>query len=734
MSLRRWMSATIPLVVFMFPPQARPASAEDRARIEPVRVAAPPAIDGRLDDDVWHAPPLALSDWITYNPVNGEKLAQQTEVRAAYDDRNLYFAFRCLDPEPAKVRGSLARRDNAWSDDWVGLSLDSIGNGQSSYDLFVNPLGVQGDILTTTSAGENSAPDFVWESAGRRTDQGYEVEMRIPLTTIRFVSGPEVKMGIMFWRRVSRLGMSASWPEVPAGRSFIERHALMALRDLKQPLTLEVIPTLTYSRRQVRAARDFGSADSDPDAGLSAKYGITSSSTVEGTINPDFSQVESDSFQVEVNQRFPLFFSEKRPFFMEGLGTFELAGVGNDAIMRTAVHTRRIVDPFWGGKATGTVGKLGFAVLVAGDDAPGRPLEGETNPFLGDRQEFLIARAQYSLGRSRYVGGLVTDTQFGLGHNRVAGSDVSMKMGDHSASATFLATTTKSPDGRETKDGRGGQVFYAYESKRLVFVTQAEHYDRGFQMDTAFLNQVGITQGWSFVAPSFYPNPKKYPWFKRIVPFLFAQYGKDRIQNGVPWIVVPGVRMHFTRQGFFRIDTVQGHEPWVGRTFRVGNTRVFGEAQFTRWLRLFTMAQFGRSIFYDPVDPYLGRRRAYQADLTLQPTARFNESVSYNRVEFDRLQGGGRVYTVNVLNTKTTFQIDRRLSVRAIVQYDSSRHRILTDLLGSWELRPGTVAYAGYGSLIERQDWDGTQWLPGQGSYLTTNRGFFFKASYIHRF
>src|SRR6185295_9145340 len=169
-------------------------------------------------------------------------------------------------------------------------------------------------------------------------------------------------------------------------------------------------------------------------AGLSVKYGVTSSATVEATVNPDFSQVESDAFQVEVNQRYPLFFSEKRPFFMEGLGTFELAGVGGDAIMRTAVHTRRIVDPFWGGKATGTAGKLSFAMLAAGDDAPGRALEGQANPFLGDRQQFLIGRAQYSLGRSSYAGAIVTDTEFGGGHNRVFGGDVSIKKGAHGAS------------------------------------------------------------------------------------------------------------------------------------------------------------------------------------------------------------------------------------------------------------------------------------------------------------
>jgi len=710
-------------------------AAEERARIEPVRAAKPPLIDGRLDDEAWGNATLQLSEWLTYNPLNGEKMAQQTEVRAAYDDRNIYFAFHCVDPEPAGVRGSLSRRDNLWNDDWVGLSLDSVGNGRSSYDLFVNPLGVQGDILTTPSAGENSAPDFVWESAGRRTDLGYDVELRVPLTTIRFVSGAEVRMGILFWRRVSRLGMSASWPVVPAGRSFFQQHAEMVLHDLKQPLTLELIPSLTYSNRSVRVSpRAFGPADSDPDAGLSVKYGITSSATVEGTINPDFSQVESDSFQVEVNQRFPLFFSEKRPFFMEGLGTFELAGVGGDAVMRTAVHTRRIVDPLWGAKVTGTAGRMNFALLAAGDDAPGRQLDEEPNPFLGDRKEFAIARGQYSLGRSSYAGALLTDTEFGSGYNRVAGGDVSVRSGKHAASATFLATTTLSPDGRESKDGLGGGLFYAFESKRFVVLSQLEHYDRGFQMDTAFLNQVGITQGWTYVAPSFYPDPEKTPWFKRFIPFVYAQYGRDRIQNGDPWLGVTGVRMHFTRQGFLRVDTIFGQQPWVGRTFRVSNTRVFVEGQFTRWLNFVGRGTRGHSIFYDDTDPFLGQQNTYNLQLTLQPSARFNQSVSYDRVTFDRLEGGGRVFTVDVLNTRTTFQVDRRFSLRGIVQFDGSAHRILTDFLASWELRPGTVAYAGYGSLVERQEWDGEAFIRGVGPYITSQRGFFLKASYIHRF
>ena len=720
---------------------ARPAPAQEppapRAGIEASRTETPPRIDGSLEDAAWQGEALPLGDWLTYNPLNGEKLVQTTEVRVVYDDRAIYLAFRCRDPEPEKVRSTLSRRDQLWNDDWVGLSLDPVGNGQSSYDLFVNAAGVQADILTTPSAGENSAPDWVWDSAGRRTSEGYEAEIRLPLTTLRFKSGAEVRMGILFWRRVSRLGMSASWPEVPAGKSFIERHATLTLHDLKQPLTLEVIPSATYSRRQTRVSPEaFGPADSDPDIGISVKYGVTSSTTIEGTVNPDFSQVESDAFQVEVNQRFPVFYSEKRPFFMEGMGTFELAGVGGDANMRTAVNTRVIQDPLWGGKASGTAGRATFALLAAGDEAPGRQVPGGVvNPFLGERRGYFIGRGQYSIGSSNYVGALLTDTEFGGGHNRVASTDLSLKLGNHFTSGTFLASATRGADGSETKDGLAGQLSYAYETKPIVAVTQVEHYDTDFQMDTAFVNQTGVTQGWSFVAPSFYPDPKKTPWLKRIVPFVFTRYGKDRVQGGSGYFVLPGIRVHTTRQGFFRLDAGWGREPWAGQVFPTSQVRLMGGAQPFRWLNVFTQARFGRSIYYDPEEPYSGRERSYQAEVSLQPSSRFNQSVSWSHVRFDRASTGENVYTVDILNTRTTFQFDRHFFLRAIVQYDSSRHRVLTDFLASWELLPGTVAYAGYGSIVERRGWDGSGFTDDPaGDYRTSQRGFFFKASYIHRF
>ncbi|HSW49676.1 MAG TPA: DUF5916 domain-containing protein, partial [Bryobacteraceae bacterium] len=291
MSLKLPLSALLLLAAHSV--TAATSEAEPR-EIQAMFLAAPPVIDGVLDDAAWRSPPQRLGTWITYNPLFGDQLAQKTEVWVAYDRRYLYFAFRCLDPEPGKIKTSVSRRDTQWNDDWVGLSLDSIGSRQMSYDMFVNPNGVQGDILTSSTAGESTAVDWVWDSAGRRTERGYEEEIRLPLKSIRFPGGADVRMGILFWRRISRLGMSASWPSLPPGKTRFTRYATLVLHDLDQPLRLEMMPNITSSWSQERAEPGrWASGKVTPDAGLTVKYGITSSVTLDGTYRPDFSQVES---------------------------------------------------------------------------------------------------------------------------------------------------------------------------------------------------------------------------------------------------------------------------------------------------------------------------------------------------------------------------------------------------------------------------------------------------------
>ena len=216
-----------------------PAREELHAR----RATVPPKIDGVLDDELWSDEPLALDRWMSYNPLRGEPEQQRTRVWIGYDNEAIYFAFRCYDAEPDKIRSTISRRDNVWNDDWVGVSLDSSRAGQIAYHMFVNPSGIQMDALQSTN--EDTAPDWLWQSAGKVDAEGYVVEIRLPLQSIRFRGGTDVRMGMLFFRRNSRMGISWSWPEMKPGEWVFEAHAPVAFGELKQPMLLEVIPSAT---------------------------------------------------------------------------------------------------------------------------------------------------------------------------------------------------------------------------------------------------------------------------------------------------------------------------------------------------------------------------------------------------------------------------------------------------------------------------------------------------------
>jgi len=490
---------------------------------------------------------------------------------------------------------------------------------------------------------------------------------------------------------------------------------------------------VTYGVNQARASVEAWEPTLDTaNVGVSGKFGVTSSVTLDGTVNPDFSQVESDAFQVEVNQRYPVFYSEKRPFFMEGMGLFNIAGTGGDGNMRTAVHTRRIVDPNWGSKLTGTVGKTTFGVLNAQDDHPQDI--GDRGDVFTDRDKlFTIGRATYALRRADYVGAIFTDTNHTGRHNQVIGGDVSVRpSSEQQVSATFLSTRT-SVDRADTA-GNGMQVSYTYQTRRFLATSQAEHYDRDFQMDTAFYNRTGFTAAWVFSEVNFYPTDS---WLQRVHPFGFAKGGHDDIQEGNEDFVNTGLRFNFTRQGYVEVSHSQGHEAWQGQRYDVGNDFfVFGRMQMFRWLEAYAGNHRGPAIYYDDEDPFQGRSMNVFGGITLQPNQHLSENLEFDTVFFDRRSTGERVYDVSIINSKTIYQFDKHFLVRYLAQYDSLNHRFLSDLLASYEFVPGTVFHVGYGSLHEkRADANGLLVPVEEGDrYLTVNRGLFLKASYLKRF
>jgi hypothetical protein len=695
----------------------------------------PPSIDGLLDDDAWQGPPLALDgEWRSYNPLHGDTIPQQTRVWLAYDARALYVAFQCDDPEPSGIKTSVTRRDNIFADDWVGLSLDALGTGQVAYHMMVNPSGVQLDMLNSVSGDEDLAPDWVWESAGRRNERGYAVEIRLPLESIRFRGGDNVQMGVLFWRRVSRTGMSVSWPALEPGKWVFQKHATLQVGSLRARLPREVIPAATYAWSEGRdTTPHWTNISNEPQIGFSARVGVTPTVTLDATVNPDFSQVESDAFQVEVNQRFPVFYSEKRPFFMAGSDIFKLGGVGNgDASMYAAVHTRRIVDPIVGAKLTGSHGRFSFGWLNAADQAPGHEVPEGAAGRDADRL-FNVGRAQYGLGSGSFAGLIVTDTRFAGDTNQVVGGDLSWQAREGHRLSAFALQSWSERGGMASR-GAAMRASYFASTRRFTAGGQFEHYDEGFAMDIAFYNRVHFTNGWGYTEISFYPDKDRHPWVRRISPFTFMQVGRDRAAGGDEYVNATGVRLRLARQGFLRVDRITAQEPWAGGEFRTDRWRVFAEAQPYRWLGLGGSWNRGGAIFYDTIEPYAGRSQNTSVQATFQPTGQFTQALSYTHVLFDRQDTGARVYTIHLVNSRTTYQFTRQLAVRSIVQHDSSRQRVLTDLLGSCELRPGTVLYAGYGGLYHQRILEEGDWRHGAGDYVPIRRGVFFKASYLHRF
>lgn len=707
----RLIGIPIALAVLVVSQSAATANAQavDRSELRAERATTPPKLDGILDDAAWAREPLALDEWVSYNPLRGEPAKQRTSVWVAFDNDAIYFAFRCFDDEPSKIRTTITRRDNAWNDDWIALSLDSTRTGQVAYHLFVNPSGIQMDALNT-GKNEDSAPDFVWQSAGRVDDQGYVVEMRVPLQSIRFRGGSDVKMGILFFRHNSRMGVSWSWPAIAPGQWVFESHAPLVFSELHQPRVLEVIPSVVVSRNQARQTTEaWASPTSNGDLGASVKYGLTSTIAAEATINPDFSQVESDAFQVEVNQRFPVFFDEKRPFFMEGLGVFDLAGQGDDASMQKSVHTRHIVDPDAGVKLTGTAGRQTFAVLSAADAS-----------VPASDKLFTIGRALRNYGTGQYVGALVTDTEHGAEYNRVAAADARFRHGQNFTwDAALLHSTSQSADG-QASSGSGAQVKGTYNTRRLLAMNFVEHFDRGFQMDTAFLNRVGVTRTWNYGEVNFYPAGE-FGWIKRIAPFTWTTLADDRTQGGTEFQVMPGIRFNFVRQGQLRLDYERGHETFASQRFRTGRLHADGRVLITRWLNITGTLERSPAIYYDPADPFGGTQTNRHLALDWQPSARLAHNLSYDFVRFDRTTGAN-VYSLHVINLKNTYQFNARFFLRAIAQFDSSKRQVLGDFLASYELAPGTVAHLGYGSVLERVD---------RRPYTPTARALFFKVSYL---
>ncbi len=729
--MKNLLKKTLVPIVLVFLLAGTIAAAGDDMTIIAQKVEAPIKIDGSLKEAAWQHPPLSVK-FVSFSPMFGKTMDLATDIWIAYSGETLYFAFKCHDDRPGEIKTSIAKRDNNGMDDWIGVILDPMDNRQSSVELYVNPSGCQADGVTSAVNGWafSYAPDWVWESAGRIDPEGYTVEIALPLDSLRFKSGEQVRMGIMFMREFHRLGAMGAWPEIKPGESEFNAMIPVEYRGLRKELTIEVLPNFTLGRNTARAgAGAWGDGETDTRLGVSLKYGVTSSVTAEATIRPDFSQVESDAYQVEVNQRYPVFYVEKRPFFMEGMDSFGFGLVSNP-MMSAAVYTRNIADPEWAAKVSGTAGRTLFAVLAADESLP------EADPG-SDHALWGIARFKRSLGSDNSVGMLYSGRYAGDDRNSTLGADLQYRFFRNlRLTASGLFSRSRLPGDEKAGDGLGLNAMLEYSVPTLDSYLTYERYSAGFAMASSFLLRRNFDKLQFFLGPNLIP--RKGPlasWLLRVQPFVRGFRTHDLETQMNDHLVRTGVTIYTKLNGTLRLEYRRGREAWKGVYFRDNTVSTLAVLQPWRWLYLQASANLGDRIYYDPEAPFPGRGRTLGFTTIIQPGAHVNVNLELLHDSLRRRPagGGGQVYALNIANLTAAYQFNRFFLVRGSLRWNDNERNLLTDFLASFTLIPGTVIHLGYGSLYESKVWRDDGWQLTNGRLLNMRNSLFFKVSYLWR-
>jgi len=698
------------------------AAQEKLLPLKPLKTDTPPAIDGILDDPVWQKAPH-VTGFKTWHPDYGIEMVDKTVVYYAYDRENLYFAFRCYDSQPDKIKASVSSRDNISPDDWICINLDSFNDQQSLYALYCNPMGIQGDSRFE-GGNEDFSVDVVWYSEGRIDDQGYTIELKIPFKSIRFSHKNPVEMGVIFERRISRRSESGTYPPLdPAqGPNFLTQTRTLIFYDIKHYTLFEVLPAVTYSHRSSMDAGKLTTPGGAGDLSLTAKYGITSRLIFDGTYNPDFSQVEADAGQVDFNLRYALFFPEKRPFFLEGLEKFNFGGYDSSDPLRAVVHTRTIVDPLMGLKLNGKIGeKNTLATIYAMDELPEEEEE--------DYAHFGIFRYKRALAKDSYLGGFYTARERKSGYNRVLGLDGQLRITQSSIFGYHaFMSQSKLNENSPKDDGHALGLHYFYHTRDWILMLGLQDIAKDFRTETGYITRTGITRFRSGVLRMFHLSSKIV---KRIDPMIHSFQIKDKFSDLYETFNSFDLRFILLRNSYILFGYRYATEVFLDERFSTNTARFIASSQFTKQFSFSLTYYHGNKIRYVS-DPYQGRGNNASASVTYLPSEKLHLELSLIYSDFYRTSDSVKEYDYTIIRSRNTYQVNKYLFFRGIVEYNSFRKRLMTDFLASFTYIPGTVIHIGYGSLYEKIKWVDGEYRTSD-SFLETQRGFFFKASFLWR-
>lgn len=735
------------------------------------RVTRPPKIEDFLNGTPREAE-ATLTDFRQFRPGDGVPASQPTAAYLSYDDKNLYVVFVCKD-EPDKVRAHLAKREDIGNDEQVAIYLDTFHDHHRAYIFSTNPLGIQLDGIFTEGQGNDFSFDTLWYSDGRLTADGYIVWMAIPFKSLRFPGEPAQDWGVALDRVIIRTNEVVFWPYVTTRVQGIAQQfaTLEGLERISPGHNVQFIPYGLFARARFLDTSDPNNpgfrTKNDFRGGLDAKFVVRDALTFDVALNPDFSQVESDEPQVTINQRFEVFFPEKRPFFIENAGFFQTP--------IPLFFSRRVADPQFGVRMTGKVGRWALGAIGIDDRGPGNGRL-STDPLAGDRAGIGIVRVQREFGEQSKIGLLVASRDFASSSNRVFSIDTRIKLSPNLVlEAQAMHSETRQLPNEQSCQNAGlrlsGPAYFAeltFLGRHLSYAARYSDRSPSFCSELGFVPRVDIRDMEYFIGYSWRPEHSRLVSFG---PAIFALVNWNRAGQVQDWIVDSKFDAEFTGQTLMEIRRVEAFELFQNIGFRKHTTTLSFSTEVFKWLAFSSGYQRGTNENFFPAAgllPFLGNFTTVRPGFTFRPSPRirFDQTYLYTRLGTRTgstpagFPSGISIFNNHILRSKLNYQFNREFSVRVILDYNATlansslldiqtnlgsspgalpvpTKRFTADLLFTYLLHPGTALYVGYTDRQENLALDPA--LPPTlrriGSPTTaTSRQFFVKMSYLFRF
>ena len=726
------------------------AIAADRPVLQIPRVSEPPVLERYLDGGTI-PPGVRVSGFQQREPGDGVPVSQETAAYVSYDAQYLYVVFVCKD-EPGKVRANLTKREAIMGDDVVGVILDTYHDGRRSYLFLTNPFGIQMDGVTVEGEDDDYSFDTLWKSDGRLTKDGYVVLVSIPFKSLRFKNEREQTWGIALGRTITRSNETTFWPFITRRiASFGQQMAtLEGIEGVSPGRNLQAIPYGSFAAARILDDDGVRVSETTGRVGLDAKAVIKDALTVDVTVNPDFSQVESDEPQVTVNQRFEVFFPEKRPFFIENASFFQTP--------ENLFFSRRISDPGIGARVTGKAGGWAIAGLAVNDRRPGQAVE-VGDPGRDRLAGIGVVRIQREFARQSSLGAIFTDREFASASNRVFGVDGRWTIDDNwSLTGQWVGSRTNDAQG---PDDSGSSVFAELQRSGRSFELSTKYTARSpeFRSDLGYIPRVDMREAEQEIGYSWHPKDSRV---LRVGTSLEAAALWDYAGQLQDWNIEPHFEMELPGQTELFVGSNHAYERFEGIEFRRDSAFTHVSTQWLSWLNLNGEYSFGTSINYYPaggLQPFLGREQSAQIGVTLKPSSRLRLDQTYIYSRLATRDGeadcgcttpppAGDIFSDHILRTRLTYQFTRALSARGILDYEVVRpnaalvdleyeRRLNADVLFTYLVNPWTAVYVGYTDAYENWLVPGPLQRPvlrGDAPLASVGRQLFVKVSYLLRY